>query len=260
MYRPRIIPVLLLKKNGLVKSQKFKQHNYIGDPINAVRIFNDLKADELVFLDIDASAQNRLISLDFVSEVGEEADMPFGVGGGIQSLNDIQKIIQAGAEKVIIQRKAMTDPHFITQAANEFGSSTISVCIDYKNVLFKGQKVCYLNGSKTISSSVIEFARQMEDLGAGEVILQSVDRDGKMLGYDNELLLTASKTLKIPIVALGGAGKLSDLSETQQLTSMNGLAAGSLFVYNDANRGVLINYPEEHEFESMGIGKKHFKI
>ncbi len=260
MYRPRIIPVLLLKKNGLVKSEKFKQHKYIGDPINAVRIFNDLKADELVFLDIDASAQNRLISLDFVTEVGEEANMPFAVGGGIQSLNDIQKIIQAGAEKVIIQRKAMTDPAFIKAAAAEFGSSTIAVCIDYKNVLFKGQKVCYLNASKTISAGVIDFAQQMEDLGAGEVILQSVDRDGKMIGYDNELLLNASKKLTIPIVALGGAGKLSDLKTTHELTSMNGLAAGSLFVYNDANRGVLINYPEQHEFEAMGIGKKHFKF
>lgn len=249
-----------MKKNGLVKSEKFKQHKYIGDPINAVRIFNDLKADELVFLDIDASAQNRLISLDFVSEVGEEADMPFGVGGGIQSLNDIQKIIQAGAEKVIIQRKAMTDPAFIKEAAAEFGSSTISVCIDYKNVLFKGQKVCYLNGAKTISAGVIEFAKQIQDLGAGEIILQSIDRDGKMIGYDNEMLLKASQSLTIPIVALGGAGKLAHLSETHELASMNGLAAGSLFVYNDTNRGVLINYPEEHEFDAMGINKKRFKF
>jgi cyclase len=247
MFRPRIIPVLLLKDLALVKSVGFKNFKYIGDPINAVKIFNDLKADELVFLDITASKENRLISLDFVKDVGEEANMPFAVGGGIRSIEDIRKIISAGAEKVVINSYAAENPDFIKEASDTFGSSTIVVCIDVKKKLFGGLQTWTLNGSKSTKFSPVEFARLMEEKGAGEVIIQSIEKDGTMEGYDLDLIKSISESVNIPVVALGGAGKLIHLEEGYQKGFANGLAAGSLFVYQGAKRGVLINYPSKSE-------------
>ncbi len=247
MFRPRIIPVLLLKDLALVKSIGFKNFKYIGDPINAVKIFNDLKADELVFLDITASKENRLISLDFVKDVGEEANMPFAVGGGIRSIEDIRKIISAGAEKVVINSYAAENPDFIKEASDTFGSSTIVVCIDVKKKLFGGLQTWTLNGSKSTKFSPVEFARLMEEKGAGEVIIQSIEKDGTMEGYDLNLIKSISKSVNIPVVALGGAGKLIHLEEGYQKGFANGLAAGSLFVYQGSKRGVLINYPSKSE-------------
>jgi cyclase len=247
MFRPRIIPVLLLKDLALVKSVGFKNFKYIGDPINAVKIFNDLKADELVFLDITASKENRLISLDFVKDVGEEANMPFAVGGGIRSIEDIRKIISAGAEKVVINSYAAENPDFIKEASDTFGSSTIVVCIDVKKKLFGGLQTWTLNGSKSTKFSPVEFARLMEEKGAGEVIIQSIEKDGTMEGYDLDLIKSISESVNIPVVALGGAGKLIHLEEGYQKGFANGLAAGSLFVYQGSKRGVLINYPTKSE-------------
>jgi len=247
MFRPRIIPVLLLKDEALVKSVQFKNHNYIGDPINAVRIFNDLRADELVFLDIEASKQGRLISLDFVRDVGEEANMPFAVGGGIKTIEDIKSIINAGAEKVIINTSAFTNPNFIREAANYFGSSTIVVCIDVKKKLFKGYQSWSLNGSKSSGFSPIETAKKMEELGAGELIIQSIEKDGMMSGYDIELIKSISDAVSIPVVALGGAGRITDLKEAHNEGFASAVAAGSIFVYQGTKKGVLINYPETGE-------------
>lgn len=247
MFRPRIIPVLLLKNLALVKSVQFKNHKYIGDPINAVRIFNDLKADELVFLDIEASKENRLISLEFVKNVGEEANMPFAVGGGIKSLEDIKAIISAGAEKVVINTYAARNPDFIREAAEFFGSSTVVVCIDVKKKLFKGERTWILSGSSSTSFSPVEFAQLMEQKGAGELIVQSIEKDGSMNGYDIDLIKSISTSVNIPVVALGGAGTKEDLVEVYQKGYANGLAAGSLFVYQSKKRGVLINYPDKKE-------------
>jgi cyclase len=247
MFRPRIIPVLLLKNLALVKSIQFKNHRYIGDPINAVRIFNDLKADELVFLDIEASKNNRLISLDFVKNVGEEACMPFSVGGGVKSIEDIKAIINAGAEKVVINTHAAQNPDFVKEASETFGSSTIVVCMDVKNKLFKGKRTWILGGKKSTEFTPIEFAQLMEKNGAGELIIQSIDKDGTMEGYDIELINSISTSVGIPIVALGGAGKLEDLIKAYRNGYANALAAGSLFVYQGKKRGVLINYPDKNE-------------
>jgi len=247
MYRPRIIPVLLLQNSGLVKSVKFKNHRYIGDPINAVRIFNDLKADELAFIDISASKEKRLISLDFVKKVGEEANMPFSVGGGIRSIHDIQKIIEVGAEKVILNTIAGQNPQFVQKAVKEFGSSTITVCMDVKRDFFGKNKVLIHAGSKKIVQSPLIFAKQMEEMGAGEIIIQSIDKDGTMLGYDLELIAGISEQLSIPVTALGGAGSLKDMSLLLDRTSVNGLAAGSMFVYHGARNAVLVNYPNYNE-------------
>jgi cyclase len=247
MYRPRIIPVLLLQKKGLVKSIKFKNHRYVGDPINAVRIFNDLKADELAFIDILATKENRMISVDFVKKVGEEADMPFSVGGGIRTLEDIRKIIEAGAEKVILNSVAGENPGFITEAVDAFGSSTITVCIDVKKDFYGKEKVWIRAGTKSLNIDPVEFAWQMEKRGAGEIIIQSVSKDGTMTGYDVRLIKKIAESVIIPVVALGGAGNLEHLISLNNVVSLNGLAAGSLFVYHGERNAVLVNYPSKPE-------------
>lgn len=247
MFRPRVIPVLLLKDKGLVKSVRFKRHRYIGDPINAVKLFNDMLADELVFLDITASKENRLIPVDFVKKVGEEANMPFAVGGGIRKMNDIEKIINAGAERVIINTAAGQDPQFVYSASQLFGSSTIVVCIDVKKS-FPGRNIpCYKNGTISLKYSAVGFARLMEEKGAGELIIQSIEKDGTMTGYDIELIREISEKVTIPVVALGGAGSLSDLRKCYSESYASALAAGSIFVYQGPRKGILINYPDQSD-------------
>jgi imidazole glycerol-phosphate synthase subunit HisF len=247
MFRPRIIPVLLLKDLAVVKSVQFRNHKYIGDPINAVKIFNELEADELVFLDITASKRNRLISLDFVKAVGEESQMPFCVGGGITGLGDIKAIVAVGAEKVVLNTCAGRDPDFVKAASDEFGSSTIVVCIDVKRTLFGVERTWIVGGSRATRFSPLDFAKLMEDKGAGELIVQSIEKDGTMEGYDIDLIGSISQSVSIPVVALGGAGRNEDLVAGYRYGFANGLAAGSLFVYQDRRRGVLINYPEKRD-------------
>ncbi len=251
MFRPRIIPVLLLKGMGLVKSIKFRDYRYIGDPINAVKIFNDLKADELVFLDILAGKENRFISLDFVKNVGDEANMPFAVGGGIRNIKQIKDIINAGAEKVIVNTCAVEDSDFIKQAADEFGSSTIVVSIDVKKKIFGKRQVYIYGGKKATGLDPVAFAKLMEEKGAGELLINSIDKDGTMLGYDFDLIKEISKSVNIPVVAVGGAGKLSDFKEAVNNSYASAVAAGSLFVYHGARKAVLINYPSKEEMKNL---------
>lgn len=245
MFRPRIIPVLLLKDLAVVKSIQFRNYKYIGDPINAVRIFNELEADELVFLDITASKTKRLISVDFVKAVGEESQMPFSVGGGIETLGDIKTIVAGGAEKAVLNTCAGRDPDFVKAASEEFGSSTIVVCIDVKRTLLGVKRTWIVGGSRATRYSPLDFAKLMEDKGAGELIVQSIEKDGTMEGYDIDLIRSISQAVSIPVIALGGAGRNEDLVEGYRSGFANGLAAGSLFVYQDRQRGVLINYPEK---------------
>jgi cyclase len=247
VYRPRIIPVLLLQNKGLVKSVKFKSPRYIGDPINAVRIFNELKSDELAFIDILATKEKRTISTDFVKDVGEEANMPFSVGGGIRTLEDIRKIIEAGAEKVILNTIAGENPGFVTEAADAFGSSTITVCIDVKKDFLGREKVWIRAGTKSLNSNPVQYAQQMEDRGAGELIIQSIERDGSMEGYDIGLIKKVAESVSIPVVSLGGAGKWEHIIELNSKVSLNGLAAGSLFIYHGERNAVLVNYPEREK-------------
>jgi cyclase len=253
MYRPRVIPILLLKGQGLVKSVKFKDYRYIGDPINAVKIFNDLKADELVFLDILASKEKRTISLDFVRNVGDEANMPFAVGGGIRTIENIKEIINAGAEKVIINTFAVENPEFIKEASDEFGSSTIIVSIDVKKKLFGNKQVYTLGGSKSTGKNPVEFAKLMEEKGAGEIIINSIDKDGTMSGYDLELIKEVASAVDIPVVAAGGPGELSDFSKAVKESYASAVAAGSMFVYHGTRRAVLINYPTNKELINILI-------
>ena len=245
MFRPRVIPVLLLQNNVLVKSIKFKKFKYIGDPINAVKVFNDLKADELAFLDINATQENRTISLDLVENVGEEANMPFSVGGGISTIDEIKSIINKGAEKVILNTSAITKPEFIKEAAEYFGSSTITVCIDVKKK-FLGKEVVWSHGGKKPTNlSPVKYAKIAESQGAGEIIIQSIDKDGMMDGYNIGLIKELSNSVTIPVVALGGAGKIQDLIDGYKKGYASALAAGSMFVFQGPKKGVLINYLEK---------------
>lgn len=251
MFRPRIIPVLLLKNQGLVKSVGFKNPRYIGDPINAVKIFNDLKADELVFLDILASREKRPISLEFIKRVGEEANMPFAAGGGISTLEQIQAIISTGAEKVVINTQAVLNPDFIRYASDTFGSSTIAVCIDVKKRFAGKEQTWVFGGKKPTGIGPVEFAQLIEEKGAGEIIIQSIERDGTMSGYDIPLIRKISEAVKIPVVALGGAGNIRHMEQAYREGYANGLAAGSMFVYHGARNGILINYPDPIEIKGI---------
>lgn len=251
MYRPRVIPSLLLKNKGLVKTVKFKKSRYIGDPINAVKIFNDLKADELVFLDITASKESRKIPLDFVKNVGAEANMPFSVGGGIKTVEEIKEIINAGAEKVVLNTHAYLNPSFVEKAVYEFGSSTIVVSIDVKKRFLKGQQVYIYGGTKPTGLDPLDYAKKVESLGAGEIILNSVDNDGVMEGYDIDLVKKVSKELSIPVVALGGAGSMKDLIDVIQEGYASAASAGSMFVYHGPRNAVLINYPNKEDLKDL---------
>jgi len=251
MKRPRIIPVLLLHKGGLVKSVKFKDHVYVGDPINAVKIYNDLNVDEIALLDIDAAKENRSISVDLIREIGEEANMPFSVGGGIGDVETIKQCIQAGAERVILNTHALNNLQFVKEASDAFGASTIVVCIDYKKSFFGKDQVYIKGATQKTGMDPADAAKLVEAHGAGEVILQSVDRDGTMKGFDLDTVERVNRTLTIPVVALGGAGEMSDFENLYKTTSINGIAAGSFFVFQGKHRGVLIRYPpiKSYNFE-----------
>jgi imidazole glycerol-phosphate synthase subunit HisF len=247
MFRPRIIPVLLLTEGGLIKSTKFKNYHYIGDPLNAVKIFNDLEADELVFLDILATKEGRSIDLDIVQKIGEEANMPFSVGGGITTIEQIRALTKAGAERVIIGSNAVSNPNFIYEASESFGSSTISVCIDVKKNLWGKEYVWTKNGKDAHKIDPLEFALMMEEKGAGEIIIQSIEKDGLMNGFDIPLIKKITEKVTIPVVALGGAGELSHFKDLYKQCPTSGIASGSTFVYQGSMKGVLINYPSAQE-------------
>lgn len=251
MFRPRVIPVLLLKNLGLIKSINFKNHRYIGDPHNAVKLFNDLKADELVFLDILATIEKRCISIDFVKKVGAEANMPFSVGGGISKIEEIRQILKAGAEKVIINSAAVNNPKFIFNASEEFGASTIAVSIDVKKTLLSGERVYINSGKKKTRYTPLDLVKIMEENGAGEIILNSIDTDGMMQGYDIELVKKISEAVSIPLVAVGGAGSTIDLKSAVREGGASAVGAGSLFIYQGPRKAVLINYPSRKELKKI---------
>ncbi|MDD5570067.1 MAG: AglZ/HisF2 family acetamidino modification protein [Bacteroidales bacterium] len=247
MFRPRVIPCLLLKNLGLVKSVKFKDFRYIGDPINAVKIFNDKKADELVFLDITASGEKRNVALKLIKDIGDECNMPFSVGGGIRTIENIKEILNAGAEKVCINSYAFENPEFIRKASETFGSSTIVISIDVKKNIFGKQNVYIYSGTKNTGIDPVAHAKNMEMFGAGEIIINSIDKDGTMEGYDIDLIKKVSDAVSIPVIALGGAGKAGDFKTAVDEGNASAVAAGSLFVYHGPRRAVLISFPKNEE-------------
>ena len=243
MLRPRVIPCLLLRDGGLVKSTKFKDFRYIGDPINAVRIFNTKEADELVFLDISCGLLGAGPDFELLSSITTEAFMPFGYGGGVRSMYDVQKLFAIGVEKVIFNTNSICNPALISQTASIAGSSSVAVSIDVKKTLFGKYTVRTHNGTRDTGVCPVQHALKMESLGAGEIILNSIDRDGTMLGYDVELISSVATAITIPVVAVGGAAKVEHFSDALK-AGASGVGAGSMFVFHGKHKAVLITYPE----------------
>lgn len=251
--RHRVIPVLLLRGAGLVKTQKFKDAKYVGDPINAVRIFNEKEVDELVFLDIDATVSGRAPDFDMLRNIASECFMPLCYGGGVHDLRTIEAILKTGVEKVALNSALVENPGMIREATRTFGSSTIAASIDFKRGLFGKAEVFVRSGRQRTKSSPIELSLRAEELGVGEILLNSIDRDGTMSGYDMDAISSVTSVVKVPVIACGGAGSLEHFRAAIQSGGASAVAAGSFFVFVGKHRAVLITYPSQAEIASKVI-------
>ena len=251
MRRNRIIPILLLKNNGLYKTLKFNTPKYVGDPINAVKIFNDKCVDELCFLDISASPQGKAPNLVMLKDIASECFMPLSYGGGIKSTEMIREILNVGVEKIILNTEAIRTPQLIKESSQFFGSSTIVVSIDVKKNLF-GKYHVYINGgNEKTKYDPIEWSKKVESLGAGEIIINAIDKDGTLSGYDFSLIKSIANTVNIPVVAAGGAASLTDFEKAIKDSKASAVAAGAFFVFQGKHNAVLITYPSEIEIEKL---------
>lgn len=243
MLRPRIIPCLLIQNKGLVKTQKFKDAKYVGDPINAVRIFNEKEVDEIMIIDIDATVYNREPDYKMIENLAAECRMPLCYGGGIKTVEQAQKIFSLGVEKVAISSQAVNSPSLIREIGRRVGKQSIVVVIDVKSSKSGQYEIWTHNGTKNSKKDAIAFAKEVEELGAGEVIINSIDQDGVMKGYDLELVNKIRSNVCIPLTVLGGAGSMKDIGKLIEKHGIIGAAAGSLFVFKGIFRAVLISYP-----------------
>lgn len=251
MMRARVIPCLLLKNKGLVKTVRFEHPIYIGCPINAIKLFNEKEVDELVFLDITASKKNKKPYFNLISEIASECFMPFCYGGGVKTLEDMEIIFGIGAEKISINTQAVESPNIIREGSKEFGSQSIVVSVDVKRNLFGKYRIFSHRRGRTIAIEPVEFALRMEDAGAGELFVNSVDRDGTMHGYDLDLLRKISSAVGIPVIACGGAGTIKDFAAAIKTGGASAVAAGSMFVFYGKHRAVLINYPTQNVLKEV---------
>lgn len=249
MLSTRVIPVLLLKGKGLIKTVQFKRPVYVGDPINAVKVFNDKEVDELIFLDVLASKKGLPPDYKIIEAIASECFMPVCYGGGISSLEQIKKILNLGIEKVSLNHVALEKAELIKNAARIFGSQSIVVSLDVKKKRLGSQKIFSHSLGKTTSLDPIEYAKSMEKLGAGELLINSVDRDGTMSGYDIELIREIVSNVNIPVIACGGAGKLSHFQEVINNSNVAAIAAGSMFVFHGRHKAVLLSYPDQEELK-----------
>lgn len=245
MLRPRIIPSLLLHNKGLVKTINFKSPKYVGDPINAVRIFNEKEVDELAFFDIDATVKNKEPDYLLIEKLANQSRMPLCYGGGVKTVEQAQIIFGLGIEKIALSSVLIQNPHLVTQIAQRVGSQSVICVLDIKKKLFGGYDVYTHNGKNSTGINPIKFAKELEQLGAGEIIINSIDQDGIMKGYDLDLIDKIAKTISIPLTVLGGAGSLADIEKVIDKHGVIGVAAGSLFVFKGPYKAVLINYPSK---------------
>ena len=252
--RIRVIPSLLLHKGGLVKSVKFKNYKYVGDPINAVKIFNDKEVDEIVVIDISASKEKRLPNIGQITEIASEAFMPMAYGGGITKIEEIKEILFNGVEKVIINKAVHTNPALITEAARLFGSQSVVVSIDVKKSFLGGYKVYTDNGTQKTAFTPEAFAKKAEELGAGEILLNNIDNDGTYSGYDTGLIKMVAEAVSVPVIAIGGAGSVEDFRMAKD-SGASAVAAGSMFVFQRPHQAVLISYPSQEELKSKLFNK-----
>lgn len=251
--RPRIIPCLLLQDQGLVKTVKFSNPNYLGDAINAVKIFNEKEVDELCLLDIKASLENRGPDFELLKDIASEAFMPMSYGGGISNLEQAKELFFIGYEKVVINTSFVKNPELIRQISQFAGNQSVVVSIDAKKKVFNGY-CCYIrSGHQKTEYSPQELAVLAEKLGAGEILINSIDRDGTMSGYDLNLIQSITGKVSIPVIACGGAAGIADLRLALKEGQAHAAAAGSMFVYYGKKKAVLINVPDEQELLAGGV-------
>ena len=250
MLRPRIIPCLLVHQGGLVKTQGFKEPKYVGDPINAVRIFNEKEADELMVLDIDATVNKVAPDFGLIAKLAAECRMPLCYGGGVTTAEQAARIVDMGVEKVALSAAAIANPSLLTEMAAAVGQQSVVAVLDVRRrtgLFSKGYELCTHNGKTVHKLEPVAFAKQLQDAGAGEIVINSVDRDGLMQGYDLELAAQFKQALKVPLTFLGGVGSLDHMGELISKLGVVGVAAGSLFVFKGKYRAVLINYPNPEQ-------------
>ncbi len=258
MLRPRIIPCLLVHEKGLVKTVNFKNPKYVGDPINAVRIFNEKQVDELTVLDIDATTEGREPDYKMIENLASECRMPLCYGGGVSTPEQAQRIFSLGVEKIAFSASVIKNPELITKIAERVGSQSVVVVLDVKRKLLGGYEVYTHNGKKGTGINPIEFAKKLEVLGAGEIVINSIDNDGVMKGYDINLIDKIRDVTSLPLTVLGGAGNLDDIGSLINKFGIIGASAGSLFVFKGVYKAVLINYPTPEEKDNLIL--KNFKF
>lgn len=250
MLRPRIIPCLLIHKGGLVKTVGFDKPKYVGDPLNAVRIFNEKEVDELMVLDIDATQERRDPDYTLIRNLAAECRMPLAYGGGVHSVEQFERLVGLGVEKVAISAAAVADSGLVGAAAERVGRQSVVVVLDVRRSA-SGCEVFTHNGSRATGLDAVELARRAEAAGAGEIVINSIDRDGQMKGYDLELVRRVRQAVTLPLTALGGAGSLGDIGSLVREFGIVGAAAGSLFVFKGVYRAVLINYPSRSDKDRL---------
>ncbi len=251
MLRPRIVPCLLVHNKGLVKTVKFKDPKYVGDPLNAVKIFNEKEVDELIVLDIDASAEQRDPNFELIKNLAIECRMPFCYGGGVSTVEHAIKIISLGAEKVALNTAAMQNPQIVADIAKAVGTQSVIVVMDVKKKFLGGYEVMTSNGKKGTGKDPVEMAKKFESLGAGEIVINSIDNDGVMNGFDYVINDKVRNSINIPMTILGGAGNIGHLKEAIERYGVIGVAAGSLFVFKGIYKAVLISYPSQEDLADI---------
>jgi cyclase len=244
MLRTRIIPCLLLRGNGLVKTRRFKDPVYIGDPVNAVRIFSEKEVDELIILDIDATREGREPNYSLIAEIAGECFMPVAYGGGIRTVDQVRKIIRSGVEKVVINSAALNSTDVIAAAAEVFGNQAVVAAIDVRKQLLGGYKLVGRSATMDSKAKLAEHVCRVVAAGAGEIFINSVDRDGMMSGYDLDLIRSVTQLVNVPVVACGGAGSIEHFQQAVS-NGASAVSAGSMFVFHGKHRAVLINYPQD---------------
>lgn len=251
MLRPRIIPCLLVHQKGLVKTVNFKHPKYVGDPINAVRIFNEKEVDELIVLDIDATTENREPDYKMIENLAAECRMPLCYGGGVKTVEQAQRIFSLGVEKIALSSAAVEDISLISKICEVVGTQSVIIVLDVKKKLLGGYEVYTHNGKKKTGKDPVEFAKQLQKMGAGEIVVNSIDNDGVMKGFDFVIIDKIRQAITIPMTVLGGAGSLDDIIKVIDKYKIIGVSAGSLFVFKGIYKAVLINYPSKAEKKEM---------
>lgn len=246
---PRIIPCLLMDRQRLVKTVRFRNPVYVGDPINTVRILNEKEVDEVVILDVSATAEGRKPTFAYIEEIASECFMPLAYGGGVSCLDDIRVLFSIGIEKVCMNTHALTNPRLVQQAAENFGSQSIIVSVDVRRSFWGQRRVCAKRGRKVTGLDPVAYCGDAVRHGAGEILLTDIDREGTLRGYDLEFMRTVADAVSVPIIACGGASSLDDMVKVVREGGASAAAAGSLFVFHGHHRAVLINYPTRDELE-----------